>query len=141
MEDVEFKSFYNENVIAKPFQIIKESEEHKAPTNKEIKSIQVQNNYSNRMLSSIATQIFKLEEIINPPSPEEIPSLFQPLEKVKVKTQKQKLLDEINKRLESLKGKSSINVINEEDAAQFMEDFENLFVNEEEKQINKINFG
>uniref|UniRef100_A0A9I9ED67 Uncharacterized protein n=1 Tax=Cucumis melo TaxID=3656 RepID=A0A9I9ED67_CUCME len=84
------------------------------------------------MLSSIASQVFKLEET---------PSLFQPLEKVKIKTQKQKLLDEINKCLDSLKGKSSINVINKEDAAQFMEDFENLSVNEEEKQINKINFG
>uniref|UniRef100_A0A9I9EKK4 Uncharacterized protein n=1 Tax=Cucumis melo TaxID=3656 RepID=A0A9I9EKK4_CUCME len=135
------KSFYNDNVITKPFQIIKESEEHKAPTNKEIKSIQVQNNYSNRMFSSIASQVFKLEEIINPPSPEETPSLFHPLEKVKIKTQKQKLLDEINKRLDSLKGESSINVINEEDAAQFMEDFETLSINEEEKQINKINIG
>ena len=45
MEDVGFKSFYNENVIVKPFQIIKESDENKAPTNKEIRSIQVQNNY------------------------------------------------------------------------------------------------
>uniref|UniRef100_A0A9I9EGT0 Uncharacterized protein n=1 Tax=Cucumis melo TaxID=3656 RepID=A0A9I9EGT0_CUCME len=58
MEDVEFKSFYNKNVNAKPFQIIKESEEHKASTNKEIKSIQVQNNYSNKMLSSIASHVF-----------------------------------------------------------------------------------
>ena len=42
MEDVDFKSFYNENVIGKPFQITKESkEDHKAPTNKEIKSIRV----------------------------------------------------------------------------------------------------
>ena len=32
-------------------------------------------------------------------------------------------------------------VLNEEDVAQFMKDFENLLVNEEEKQINKINFG
>ena len=41
MEDVELKSFYNENIIAKPFQIIKKSKEHEAPTNKEINSIQV----------------------------------------------------------------------------------------------------
>ena len=41
MEDVKFKSFSNKNVIAKPFQIINEFEEHKTPTNKEIKSIQV----------------------------------------------------------------------------------------------------
>lgn len=34
MENVESKSFYNEIVIAKPFQLIKESDEHKAPTNK-----------------------------------------------------------------------------------------------------------
>uniref|UniRef100_A0A9I9CU26 Uncharacterized protein n=1 Tax=Cucumis melo TaxID=3656 RepID=A0A9I9CU26_CUCME len=134
MEDDEFKSFYNGNVIAKPFQIIKESEEHKAPTNNEIKSIQVQNNYSNRMLFSITNQVFKLEEIINPLSSKETPSLFQPLEKVKIKTQKQKLLNEIGKRLDSLKGESSINVIYEEDADQFMEDFENLSVNEEEEK-------
>ena len=68
------------------------------------------------MISSIASQVFKLEEIINPPSLKEIPSLFQPLEKVKIKTQKQKLLVEINKCLDSLKDESSINVINEEDA-------------------------
>ena len=43
--------------------------------------------------------------------------------------------------MENLKDKSSINVINEEDTTQFMEDFENLSINEEEKQINKINFG
>ena len=42
--DIEFKRFYNENIIAKPFQIIKKSEEHKAPANKEIESIQVQIN-------------------------------------------------------------------------------------------------
>ena len=117
MEDIEFKSFYNENVIAKLFQIIKESEEYKAPTNKEIKSIQVQNNYSNRILSLIASQVFKLEEIINPHSPKHTPNLLQPFEKVKIKTHKQKLLDEINKRLDSLKGESSINVINEKDVA------------------------
>ena len=76
MEDVEFKSFYNKNVISKPFQIIKESEEFKAPTNKEIKSIQVPNNYSNKMFSSIANQVFKLDENINPSTLEETPNLF-----------------------------------------------------------------
>lgn len=55
IEDVEIKSFYNKNVIAKPFQIIEESKENKACTNKELKSIQIQNNYSNGILSSIAT--------------------------------------------------------------------------------------
>ena len=44
-------------------------------------------------------------------------------------------------RLNNLRGKRSINVLNKEDVAQFLEDFENLSVNEEEKQINKINFG
>ena len=32
-------------------------------------------------------------------------------------------------------------LINEEDATQFMEGFENLRANKKEKQINKINFG
>ena len=54
MEDVEFNRFYNENVIAKTFQIIHDSEEHKAPSNREINSIQIQNNYFNGMFSSIS---------------------------------------------------------------------------------------
>ena len=36
-----------------------------------------------------------------------------------------------------MKGENLINVLNEEDVAQFMEDFENLSDNEEDKQINK----
>ena len=60
---------------------MKDSEEDKAPTNKELKSIQVQNNYSNKMFSSIASQVFKLEENFNPPTLQETPNLFQPLEK------------------------------------------------------------
>ena len=66
LEDIEFKSFYNENIIAKPLQYLKDSEENKAPKNKEIKCIHAQNNYSNIMLSSTASQVFKLEEILNP---------------------------------------------------------------------------
>ena len=58
-----------------------------------------------------------------------------------MKTKKQKLLEEIINRLDNLRGKSSINILNEEDATQFLEDFENLSINEEEKQSNKINFG
>lgn len=53
MEDDEFNSFYNEKIIAQPFQLIKGSDENKSPTNKEIKSLQIQNNYSNRMLTTI----------------------------------------------------------------------------------------
>ena len=48
------------------------------------------------MSSSIASQVFKLEENFNHFTLEETPNLFQPLEKVKMKTKKQKLLEEIN---------------------------------------------
>ena len=82
-----------------------------------------------------------LAKSFNLPTLEESHNLFQPLENVKIKTQKQKFLEEINNRLNNLRSESSINVLNEEDATQFLEDFENLSVNEVEKQINKINFG
>lgn len=47
------------------------------------------------MLSSITNQVFKLEEILNPSTPEETPNFFQPLEKVKIKTQKQDCLKKL----------------------------------------------
>ena len=87
------------------------------------------------MLSSILTKmkVFKLERTFNPPTPKEIHNIFRPLEKVRIKTKNKNFL-------KKLKGESSINGLNEEDAAQFIGDFENLSLNVEEKQINKINF-
>ena len=55
------------------------------------------------MFSSIASQFFKLEEIINPSILEETTNLFQPLEKVKIQIQTQKILEEINSRLNNLR--------------------------------------
>ena len=60
---------------------------------------------------------FQAKRNYQSPTQDETPNLFQTLENVKIKTQKQKLLDEINKRLSNLKAESSINVINEEDAS------------------------
>ena len=78
------------------------------------------------MISSIASQVFKLEKIFYPLTLDETPNLFQSWEKVKIKTQKQKLFEEINTRLNHIRGKGSINVFNKEDVAQFLEDFENF---------------
>ena len=64
------------------------------------------------MFSSIASKVFKQEKISNSPALGKTSNLFQPLEKVKIKTQKQKPLDEINKLVNNLKSESLINVLN-----------------------------
>ena len=55
LEEVEFDNYYGEKVKASPLKNIPEGLEKGNPTLKDIKHIQHQNNYSNKVLSTIAT--------------------------------------------------------------------------------------
>ena len=61
LEEVEFDNYYGEKVKASPFKTIPEGLEKGNPTLKDIKNIQHQNNYSNKILSTISTQLESIE--------------------------------------------------------------------------------
>ena len=144
------------SVIATPFKsIINDINDNQPSTKSDIKNIHCQNNYSNQILSTIASQLDRIENTHpskDPPSffPREggVPSkpLFQPFEfptstKITLNPQKQ-LLEQIQSKLDNLtlqeKQKSkTINVLNQNSDS---EETESIIETDKEIQILESQF-
>ena len=151
MEEVEFDNYYGEKVKASPFKNIPEGLEKGNPTLKDIKNIQHQNNYSNKIISMIATQLESIEGKISKISGTQqeqasssVPRIDEliPLLRSRRISKEEAVMAKIEEKLDRILNRgitpqdSSVNVVNNYDEIQ---ESEHEIVNEiEEPLYNRI---